>query len=100
MTNGSLKGQEIEELKERLTHLREQLNDASPQESDEHGDLYHAVEDMFQLLVDGGGEELEAERISQLRTRLQRYAAEFDVEHPRTSAVVRQIGGILERMGI
>lgn len=103
MTKQKLEDQEVEALKARLNDLQEQLQDVAKMgKRNEHTELYHAVEDIFELLVEGRDEdeEVEGERVSQLRSRLTRYAAEFDAEHPRTSAVLRQIGATLERMGI
>lgn len=101
MVEKKLEDQDIQALKQRLGSLQEQLEDVARMgRRNEHTELYHAVEEMVELVVDGRPEDIEAERVSQLRSRLERYAAEFDAEHPRTSAVLRQIGGTLERMGI
>lgn len=101
MTNQKLEDQEVQALKARLNDLQAQLEDVARMgKRNEHTELYHAVEDIVELIVDGRDDEVEVERVSQLRSRLERYAAEFDAEHPRTSAVLRQIGATLERMGI
>lgn len=101
MVEKKLEDQEIQALKQRLGYLQEQLEDVARMgKRNEHTELYHAVEDIFELIVEGRDKDIEGERVSQLRARLERYAAEFDAEHPRTSAVLRQIGGTLERMGI
>ncbi len=88
------------ELKERLQYLHDQLEDASKLSDDEHAGLHKFADDVFQLVVHGRDKELEPEHAHRLRETLERYAAEFDAEHPRTSGVLRQIGAILERMGI
>lgn len=100
MTDRNLDEQELQELKERLRYLQDQLEDASKLDADDHAGLSQAADDIFQLIVHGRDKEVEAEHVSQLRLRLERYAAEFDAEHPRTSGVLRQIGATLERMGI
>ncbi len=101
MTKQKLEDQEVAALKARLNELQEQLEDVARMgKRNEHTELYHAVEDIFELLVEGRDDEVEGERVSQLRTRLTRYAAEFEAEHPRTAAVLRQVGATLERMGI
>ena len=80
MTKQKLEDQEVEALKARLNDLQEQLQDVAKMgKRNEHTELYHAVEDIFELLVEGRDEdeEVEGERVSQLRSRLTRYAATF-----------------------
>lgn len=101
MADRRLEEQEVQALKERLNLLQEQLQEVAKMgRQNEHTELYRAVEDIVELVVDGRDEAVELERVSQLRARFIRYAAEFDAEHPRTAAVLRQIGATLERMGI
>lgn len=86
-----------EELRDQLTQLHDELEKAkniSREERDVFGNL---MSDMVKIAQ---GSEMPEERHLTLREKLEQKESEFEIDHPRLAAVIRQILDALNRMGI
>ena len=87
---------ETEQLRQQLVELHKELENAARQ--DRHAeDMLTAV--MTDIVRVASGEELEVDERDNLRERLEREASDFDVRHPRTAAVMREVTEILAKLG-
>ncbi len=86
-----------EDLKQHLAELHKTLEDAGHLSSSEKDVLGHLMEEMVEIAA---GEPVKAEHADGVREQLERQATDFELKHPRLSAVLRQIMEALEKMGI
>lgn len=82
-----------DELKSKLTQLKQAIGDIDTLDDESRALLQQLDQDIKTVLT---GEPADVS----LNDRLEQQAVEFDSEHPKTSAVIRDIMDMLARMGI
>ena len=82
-----------DELKNKLTQLRQAIGNIDTLDDEGRELLQQLDQDIKTVLT---GEPVDVS----LNDRLEQQAVEFDSEHPKTSAVIRDIMDMLARMGI
>ena len=86
-----------EELKRQLDELHgelEKANTMAPEERDLLGHLMSDIVSISQGTFDTGKPK------ETLREQLEHKASDFDVDHPRVAAVIRQVLDALNKMGV
>ncbi|WP_283788187.1 DUF4404 family protein [Bermanella sp. WJH001] len=82
-----------DELKSKLTQLKQAIGNIDTLDDESRALLQQLDQDIKTVLT---GEPADVS----LNDRLEQQAVEFDSEHPKTSAVIRDIMDMLARMGI
>ncbi|MFY0640411.1 MAG: DUF4404 family protein [Bermanella sp.] len=82
-----------DELKNKLTQLKQAIGNIDTLDDEGRELLQQLDQDIKTVLT---GEPVDVS----LNDRLEQQAVEFDSEHPKTSAVIRDIMDMLARMGI
>lgn len=82
-----------DELKSKLTQLKQAIGNIDTLDDEGRELLQQLDQDIKTVLT---GEPVDVS----LNDRLEQQAVEFDSEHPKTSAVIRDIMDMLARMGI
>jgi hypothetical protein len=88
---------ESKDIKSTIRDLHENLEKAGPIDPETRELLNQLDRDLHSLLEGGGREDREEEG---LQDRLESLAADFDSRHPQLSAVLRELGVALARVGI
>jgi len=86
-----------EKIKSTIRDLHQRLEDAGPIDSETHELLSQLDRDLHRLLA--ARAEVESEEAG-LQERLESLAADFDSRHPQFSAMLRELGDALARVGI
>ncbi|HEY8385140.1 MAG TPA: DUF4404 family protein [Porticoccaceae bacterium] len=87
---------ETDQLRQQLAELHKALEESARQ--DRHAeDMLTAV--MTDIVRIASGEELEADEGDSLRKRLEQQASDFEVRHPRTAGIMREVTEILAKLG-
>lgn len=86
-----------EELHGQLQQLHRELEQAKSIAAEDRDMLSHLMSDMVEIAQ---GKEPEDKPQHHLRDQLEEKASEFEVDHPRLAAILRQVLDALNRMGI
>lgn len=86
-----------EQIKKNLRELQHRLEQVDPLDDELQGLLTELDEDLHRLL---GADSQAGEEQEGLQERLESLAADFDTRHPQLSAVLRELGDALARVGI
>ncbi len=86
-----------EDLKQHLSELQKTLADASQLKPGEEDVLSQLMEEMVVL---SSSEDVAPENDSGILEQLEKQATDFELNHPKIGAVLRQIMEALEKMGI
>ncbi|MCK9564196.1 MAG: DUF4404 family protein [Bacteroidales bacterium] len=87
---------ETDQLRQQLVELHKELENAARQ--DRHAeDMLTAV--MTDIVRIASGEELEPDGSDNLRDRLEKQASDFEVRHPKTAGIMREVTEILAKLG-
>ncbi|MCK9468031.1 MAG: DUF4404 family protein [Porticoccaceae bacterium] len=87
---------ETDQLRQQLAELHKELEKAA------HEDRY--AEDMLTTVMTdivrvASGDEPELEEGDNLRDRLEKQASDFEVRHPKTAGIMREVTEILAKLG-
>jgi hypothetical protein len=86
-----------EQIKSSIRTLHERLEDAGPIDTETRELLAQLDADLHRLLAAKDDVPIEEDG---LQERLESIAADFDSRHPQLSAVLRELGDALARVGI
>ncbi len=86
-----------EDLKQHLAELQQTLSDANHLKPGEADVLSQLMEEM---VVIASSEDVAPEDDSGILDQLEKQATDFELNHPKVGAVIRQIMEALEKMGI
>ncbi len=93
--------QNVEELRETLAQLHEQLENGDPAQGETRELLKEALAEIQGTLDRAGtGEQPSAEHHPTLRDQLARMTEEFEEEHPKLSAAIGRVADALSNLGI
>jgi Tfp pilus assembly protein PilO len=84
-------------LRDQLARLHDELETAKRQVPEDTDALGHVMTDISRVI---SGEELHPDDSESLREQLESHASDFEVRHPRTAGVMREVMAILSRLGI
>ena len=88
---------ETDQLRSQLKDLHKALKTAADPAGREHDALSHIMTDIVRV---ASGEDLHPEDAETLREQIEHQASDFELRHPKTAGILREITDILARLGI